>query len=98
MRGGTGEDGGFCEGEGIWYADGYISFEGLGCEPATVLGDADTDGVLRSMLAGRADAGCGERTADPVAGADRYYADEWVAAGAGGGVCEYDLSEVRWAG
>src|SRR5260221_184259 len=47
MRGGTGEDGCVCQGEGIWYSYGYISFEGLGGEPAEVLGDADTDGVLR---------------------------------------------------
>ena len=41
-----------CQGEWIWYSYGYISVEGLGSEPAEVLGDADTDGVLRQVLAG----------------------------------------------
>ena len=52
MRGGAGEDGCVCQGEGIWYCDGYISVEGLGSEPAEVLGNADSDGVLRQVLAG----------------------------------------------
>src|SRR5258707_10098551 len=98
MRPGAGEDGCICKGEWIWYAYGYISSEGLGSEPATVLGDAHTDGVLRQVLAGGADTGAGERVADPVAGADRHHADERVAAGAGAGVCQREVSEVRRGG
>ena len=52
MRSGAGEDGCVCQGEWIWHSYGYISVEGLGGEPAEVLGDADTDGVLRQVLAG----------------------------------------------
>src|SRR5258705_12855373 len=98
MRPGAGEDGCICKGEWIWYAYGYISFEGLGSEPATVLGDAHTDGVLRQVLAGGADTGAGERVADPVAGADRHHADERVAAGAGAGGCQREGPQVRREG
>ena len=52
MRGGAGEDGCVCQGEWIWYCYGYISVEGLGSEPAAVLGDADPDGVLRMGMLG----------------------------------------------
>ncbi len=51
MRGSAGEDGCVCQGEWVWHSDGYISVEGLGSEPAEVLGNADTDGVLRQVLA-----------------------------------------------
>ena len=42
----------FAKAKGFGTDDGYISVEGLGREPAAVLGDADPDGVLRNGHAG----------------------------------------------
>ncbi len=57
LPGGAGEDGCVCQGEWIWHSYGYISVEGLGSESSEVLGNADSYGVLRSLLAGGADSG-----------------------------------------
>ena len=93
----------FAQVEWIWLGDGYVSAEGLGREPAEVLGHADPDGVLRRMgtralsRAGwfrcrraRCRSCCRRRW--------RLRRRRRLAAGAGAGVCEYDVPDVRWSG
>ena len=48
----------FAEGERFWQSDGHIPIEGLGSLPATLLGHADPDGLLRER---RHRAGAGEQ-------------------------------------
>ena len=91
-RGSAAQDGGVCRGAWIWQGDGYLSAEGLGDQPAEVLGDADSDAVLRE---GRHCAGSGERIAGAAAGQRGNYAAGRVAAGADAGVCEREVPEMR---
>ena len=48
----AGEDGRLREGGGIWHSDGYVSVEGLGCQPPALLGHTDSDGLLRERPRG----------------------------------------------
>ena len=91
-----------CKGEWIWHRDGHLSAEGLGCEPAALLGNADSDGVLREgpcgRRAGRRGSAAGECAPGGIAGAGGDYAAGRLTAGAGGGFCEHDMPGVRRPG
>src|SRR5215469_10139948 len=99
---GPAEDDGLRSGEGFWIADGYVSFEGLGREPAAILGHADSDGLLPERAcrdrAGWCCCAAGECTACCVASAGGDYAGGRVAAGEDSFVREYDVSGVRGTG
>ena len=95
VRRGGEEVAGDCRGRRIWRGQGDVPAEGLGREPAAVLGHADSDDSLRD---GRDGAGAGGAVAGAVAGADCDHAAGRIAAGAGGGVCECELPKVRRAG
>ena len=95
QRGSAAQDGGVRGGARIWQGDGYISAEGLGHQPAALLGHADSDAVLRE---GRHRAGAGQRIAGAAAGQHRDHAAGRIAAGEDAGVCERDVSEMRRQG
>src|ERR1017187_7292765 len=100
--GGAAPDGRVCGGAWLWHGNGYISAEGLGREPAKVLGHADSDGLLHEWpcggRGGRGGSAAGERASGGVAGTGGDHAAGRFAAGAGAGVREYDLPGVRRTG
>ena len=95
VGGGISADGGVGRAAGHRNANGSIPFEGLGNLAPAVLGHADSDDLLRQMRH------CA-RALRPVAGraaeSDDFHGQGRLAAGAGAGVRERGVSDVRGKG